>query len=440
MKVGFADGGRTTRPSGLQEQYLKTVLRDALSYARRRDYAGPDYVDGMSSKLLQSLPVDNKWLNLFVQETVKRAPVNLRPLFQVEARRNYKGSALFAMANQNVHDLRTDFDINGAGEPDGVDYKAEALELVEWLVENRSRGYSGFCGGHKHEIQHLHGRGVPNDPDVVSTSYAVKALLEAAEHDPTYADIARSAADFVIKDLDYREVDGGARINYHMNHPADHYTLNAAALGARLLLDLYDWFDVSEFERRARAILDDVASKQDEDGGWTYRLPPSSSHLSKDNHHNGFIIECFQRYHGVTGSSLYEETVDRALTFYRDVLFEPDGAPNFDERNAYPRDIHAGAQGILVFTSAGDLGRARQILEWTLDNLYAGDGRFYFRKHRFHTKRVTLMRWCQAWMAYAMSEHLLAASSLDGTSRSGTPIGADPGGDFRSDHPSNQST
>jgi hypothetical protein len=41
-------------------------------------------------------------------------------------------------------------------------------------------------------------------------------------------------------------------------------------------------------------------------------------------------------------------------------------------------------------------------------NMYAGDGRFYFRKYRFHTKRQVLMRWCQALMAYAISEYLRA--------------------------------
>lgn len=428
MTLASGDVGPTARVGDRREQDLLAVLRDTLGYARRRGYAGPDYADGMSSKLLEALPVDSKWLNLLVQESVKRAPVNLRPLLLVETRRNYKGSALFAMANLNVRTLRAHRDPSAILEADGVDYRAEARSLVEWLLDNRSRGYAGFCGGHNHEIQHLDGRGVPNDPDVVSTSYAVKALLEAATFDPSYADVARSAADFVVEDLNYREVDDGARIDYHMNHPEGRYTLNAGALGARLFLDLHDWFGDAAFERRARAILDHVASKQATDGGWTYRLPASSSHLSKDNHHNGFIIECFQRYHGVTGSARYEETVDRALSFYRDVLFEPDGAPNFDERNAYPRDIHASSQGILVFTYAGEFDLARRILEWTLDNLYAGGGRFYFRKHRFHTKRVTLMRWCQAWMAYAISEHLLAAPATDRAPRAAPRIGEGPGG------------
>lgn len=131
-----------------------------------------------------------------------------------------------------------------------------------------------------------------------------------------------------------------------------------------------------------------------------------------DNHHNGFIIECFQRYREVTGTREYEDVLSKALSFYRETLYEHNGAPNWDETDAYPRDIHAVSQGILVFTYAGEHEFARRILRWALNNLYGGDGRFYFRKHRFYTKRITLMRWCQAWMAYAMSEHLAASREL----------------------------
>ena len=68
---------------------------------------------------------------------------------------------------------------------------------------------------------------------------------------------------------------------------------------------------------------------------------------------------------------------------------------------------------MLVFTREGDLETAERILRWVLANLQVEEGRFYYRKYRHHTKRVTLMRWCQAWMAYATSELLLAARDAD---------------------------
>jgi len=126
-----------------------------------------------------------------------------------------------------------------------------------------------------------------------------------------------------------------------------------------------------------------------------------------DSHHNGFIIESFQRYRDVVGSDRYAETLESALSFYRNELFEPDGAPNFDEQNAYPRDIHASTQGILVFTREGEFDRAMRIVDWVLEHMQVRRGQFYYRAYKYHTKRVTLMRWCQAWMAYAVSELLV---------------------------------
>ena len=400
-----------------QQRDTAPLLAATLEYARERDYAGWDYVDGMSSRLLRALPVENKWLNLAVQETTKRAPINLRPLFLVEQRRNFKGTALFAMANGMAARLERE----GLLDPSpGVDYEAERRRLLEWLLENRSVGYSGFCGGHKHVIQGLHHQSQPNEPDLVSTSYAVKALLDGADLDPAFAAAARSAAEFTVEDMHYEEVDGGATVRYYPKHPDDSYTLNAGAITARMFVDLFEHFGDEEFLERGRQLLDYVAAAQTPIGGWYYRDPPEASHLSMDNHHNGFIVEALQRYHEVTGTERYRETLDDALSFYGERLFEADGAPNWDEDEAYPRDIHAAAQGILVYTYAGDLDFARRILAWTLENLYAGDGRFYYRVERLYTKRITLMRWCQAWMAYAVGELSLAEAELARGERDGS--------------------
>ncbi|KAB1189959.1 antibiotic ABC transporter permease [Haloferax sp. MBLA0076] len=395
------------------QQYVD-VLDDVLEYARDRDYSGWDYGDGMSSRVLHTIPFDNKWFNLAVQEFIKRSPVNVRPLFRVEQRRNFKGIALFAMANRTRAQIAPWFD--GAGDPER--YRSDAASLTEWLVDHQVTGYSGFGGSHRHRIQHPSGRSgpretVPNQPNLVSTSYGVKALLAGAEFDSRYPGIAKSAVDLAVEDLDYRPTDDGAVMDYYLTHPKDSYTLNALAIGARYFIELYDHFGDEEVRERAESVFDFVASKQTERGGWYYREPPTSSHLSMDNHHNGFIIESLLRYEHIVGSGRYDDEIARGLDFYARELFDEDGAPNFDEENAYPRDIHATAQGILVFTYAGQHELAARAIDWALENMYVPEeGRFYFRKHRFYTKRTTLMRWCQAWMAYALSEFV--ASTIAG--------------------------
>lgn len=389
-----------------------------LAYARERKYTGWDYADGLSSAYLQRVPVESKLLNLAVQEGIKRAPINLRPYFRVEKRRNYKGAALFAMANLDMYVLTGD-----------SRYAREARDLLEWLLEEDNDWCRGFCGGgHRHPLQDLSSETASTPGDVsgvVSTSYAVQALLQAAAvlEEPTYAQVARTATTFVFEDLDYTEFEEGARINYTAEKDAPNeltapYTLNANALGARLLLELGAYFENRQWREAGEAILEYVAGKQTATGGWMYTDPPTASHLSMDNFHNGFILESLLRHRQLTGSSRFDATIERGLSFYREELFEEDGAPNWDESSAYPRDVHAAAQGIITFTEAGDLDVARRIIDWTTDELYAGDGQFYYQKRRFYTKRFTLMRWCQAWMAYALSTYSRARYATDRTDES----------------------
>ena len=387
------DGSRS-----VSDPWATHHLVATLDYARERDYRGWDLYDGESSRLLRSIPVDNKWVNLVFQQTVRRSPVNIRPLLGVEQRRNFMGIALFAVANLRAY------------EATGRErFRKDAHELVDWLVENRSDGYRGFCGGHKHPLQGLSKRTLPNDPGIVGTTYAVKALLAAGEYiDTSYRNVALTAVHFVFEDLDYSIHPDGARIKYKPIDTGDHYTLNANALGARLLTNLYDVTGETGFHDGARNILDYVAAQQTEEGGWMYRDPPESSHLSLDNFHNGFVIESLLRYQEITGTERYADTLDDAVRFYRG-LFTDDGAPWFDEENEYPRDVHASAQGAVVFSMLDDRQFARRIIGWAVTNLSNQKGAFYHEQRRYYTKRTTLMRWCQAWMAHGISRYLTPA-------------------------------
>ena len=381
--------------------YLDHLL-SALSYARERDYTGWDLYDGESSRILRALPVDNKWLNLAFQQSVRRAPVNIRPLLLVEQRRNYMGAALFTMANLAAYELT-----------DNEGYRKEARELADWLVEERCRGYAGYCAAFPHSLQDLSGRCRPNTPDIVDTAMGVRALLAAGDAiDPKYRELALTAPAFVFEDLDYRETPDGevARVQYRTTDSGEPYTLNANALAAHLFLDCYERTDEQRLKEAATKILTYVASQQTPLGGWKYMDPSSASHLSMDNFHNGYIIDAFRKYDDVIRDGRFDETFDRAVTFYRNELFDENGAPHFDEKNVYPRDVHSSAVGALVFSRLGRVRFSRRILSWAIENLSDGNGRFYHEQRRFFCKRITLMRWCQAWMAYALGECLVDVS------------------------------
>ena len=396
--VGDGRWRDTSRERG--ERLAREQLEAVLDYARQRDYTGWDLYDGESSRLLNALP-DSKWLNLVFQQAVRRSPVNIRPLLMVEQRRNFMGSALFALANF------------AAAELTGQErYRTEGLELAEWLLAQDREGYAGYCGGHNHPVQGLDRRTPVEEPGVVGTAHAVRALLAASEYGGSrFVERARTAATFVFEELDYRPAETGARIDYKPGESGDTSTLNANALGARLLLDLYAAFGEDRYREAAASILEYVAAHQTDRGGWYYRADPSTSHLSMDSFHNGFILEAFLRHRELCGDR-FADTFDRAVPFYRG-LFETDGAPRWDESSAYPRDIHASAQGVIVFSLLGDADTSRRLLRWAVENLSDGQGRFYHEKRRLYTKRTTLMRWSQAWMAYALGVHLRRVGPLE---------------------------
>jgi hypothetical protein len=151
-----------------------------------------------------------------------------------------------------------------------------------------------------------------------------------------------------------------------------------------------------------------VVSCQTDYGAWFYADPPHDSYVKHDNYHTGFVLSSLLQYMDVTNDDRWREVYTRGLEFYEQNLFLSNGAPKWRDDFVYPMDIHGAAQGILNFTLASEeipsrIEMAQHIFEWVTRTLLSAEGRFYYQKGRFLTKRYTLMRWCQAWMCYALS-------------------------------------
>lgn len=373
------------------------ALSEAFAFAAEREFRGWDYSDGMSSPVRAYLPGEHDWVNLAIQEIVKRAPVNLRPAFGIPRRRNFKGCGLFASGAVTAYELT------------GRESFLEAAErLVEWL--DAAAREEPFGWGHNHELQVPARRISRNTPNIVSTTYIVRAMMALARHAPVPEyDRLPDRVDTLVREHLLDRPASGPRLRYDPGAPEGTYVLNANALGGALLVELAKEFDRPDLRELGEELLDYVVSCQHPLGGWEYMDPPEASHLSMDNHHTGFIVESLLRHRVCTGSDRYDEHFERGRAFYRDVLFDADGAPRWDERNRYPRDIHGAAQGIVTFGLADQPEFASRIVGWTLERMYR-DGRFYYRKGRIHTRRFTLMRWGQAWMVYALSRYLGATA------------------------------
>jgi hypothetical protein len=74
-------------------------------------------------------------------------------------------------------------------------------------------------------------------------------------------------------------------------------------------------------------------------------------------------------------------------------------------------DIHSPAQLIITASKLGKFIENKdlidKVLNWTIENMQAKKGYFFYQKKKYSTSRIPYMRWAQAWMFYAMSEYLL---------------------------------
>lgn len=403
-----------SRCAPLRETPLVGILRSLLGYARARDYEGWDHRDGPNSVARRLVPVRSRTLDRALRVAVEASPIEVRPYLGVFPRRTPVGSALFVLSNLACRDLLASLDLTA-----DVDLAGEARSLARSLLVEDVPDAEGFCVGHDHR-RDPDGRVFgPETPSVEATALAVRALTTGERSVPRwparYVAAARSARRFVVEDLDYRDVADGAVVDSTpgSDEPAPPDVLG---LSGRLLLDLYDLDDDGDCRRRAEALLDHAASHQHPSGGWRLdgRRPMPARRV-------GRLVGAFLRHRAVTGSDRYAGVIPPALSFYRESAFGADGAPNWSSTRRYPRDVRAGARGVLTFAAAGALDDAEHVLGWTLSNLYHagerddGDGegdraRVYRRIGRVFTDRTTLMEWGQAWTCYAVAEYLRRAS------------------------------
>lgn len=335
-------------------------------------------------------------------------PVNLRPWLGTQRSRNPKGIALFALAylrRYRVWGRQADL--------------REAAGLLAWLAENNSPGYSGKCWGYDHAWQSVHFYAPKYSPNIVVTGNVAYAFLEAFEvtGEPQYLETARSVVDFMLTDL-AAPVQTPQMRNIGYVPGSQWGVLNINGLAAAILIWVWQHTREPRLKAEARRLIAFLVDKQTDYGAWHYAWPAQTSNVKHDNYHTGNVLDWILDYSRRSGDESFLPNYERGLIFYRDHLFLPDGAPKWMSHKEYPFDAHSAAQGIVTFAKAAleldpsYLAQARRVAKWAVENMQSPAGYFYYQKGRFWTKKYTLMRWCNAWMAFGLSSLLLAEKQL----------------------------
>lgn len=381
-----------------------TALLHLLAHARQNHYRGYNKHDGLMSPLLHRLLGRSRWGRLIAIQTIMRSPVNIRPLFAVPKTRNPKGSGLFAQASLDASICLENHQL----------YQ-QAEEILQWLRENRSTGFSGMSWGYQYPWQDVGFFAPAGFPNRVVTCWIGFAFARAYEisHNPDFLEVCRDICTF-LSDSPNRIIDTETELclSYVPDPGVTWAVMDVSALCGKM----YALCGIADDDRQmlaaAKRCMTYVINRQTEYGAWYYTDPPKDSHILHDNYHTGIILDCILDYMTLTKDWTHLPGYIKGLDYYRDQLFLPNGAPKWMNNQVYPHDIHGAAQGIITFSKASRLNRnslnqAEGILNWTMANLYnPQNGSFWYQKTHFFTKKFTLLRWCNAWMARALAEYL----------------------------------
>jgi hypothetical protein len=246
-------------------------------------------------------------------------------------------------------------------------------------------------------------------PTIVWSSLIGLAFLEAYEvlGKREYLDIAISIGEW-IKRLPRERTSRGTCLSYV---PFKQISIhNSNLLGAALLARIAaHTSDHEATELASRAVIYSC-TRQNPDGSWFYGEMPMYHWI--DNFHTGYNLDCLRLYIDSTGDWDYQASLQRGFLYFKSHFFCNDGRPKYYHNRVRPVDIQCAAQAIdtLAFFSDFDveaLQLAVKVARWTVDNMQATDGHFYYRDLGWKKVKAPMFHWGQGTMFKSLA-HLLS--------------------------------
>jgi hypothetical protein len=335
-----------------------------------------------------------------------RSPVNVRRYFGIPKTINPKGIGLFAHAYLDCYRLYHD-----------ETFLEEAIRLLSWLEQKASKDYGGLSWGYQYPWQDVGFFAPAHFPNRVVTCWIGFSFYKAWEitKKDSYLEICCGICRF-LRDAPNRLIDTADELclSYVPDKSVTWAVMDVSALAGKMFALTGTAISDKGLLSDAKRCMQFIVNRQTDYGAWYYTDPPQGSPIIHDNYHTGIILDCIYDYMAAVNNMEYSQQYEKGLQYYADNLFLKSGAPKWMNNKIYPYDIHGSAQGTISFSKASKtfpdyLSLAENSLLWTMKNLYSEKtGQFWYQKTRWYTKRFTLMRWCNAWMAYALATFLTA--------------------------------
>jgi len=405
---------------------ISAALGRLDAWIESESFQGWDPYDALNSPLLRVAANRNRVLGAAIVQSIRRSPLNIRPLLAIRKGYNPKAMGLF-LATYAQKFLAT--------RQDG--YLERVRFFYDWLRENASPGYAGYCWGYNFDWPNRAFFAPAGTPTIVNTAFIGLCLLSA---DPVLrasaakagaADqvnpcldgkdlgrtchslqIARNACNFILDNLQtLRPSDEETCFSYT---PLDRrFVHNANLLGAWLLAAVYARTGEEHLARNARAAARFTARRQRPDGSWVYG--PARNDQWVDNFHTGYVLVTLKSISALLRTHEFDSTVQTGYWFWKTRMFESTCIPKYFPHKTYPIDIHSVAQAILTFLHFSDVDpeaaeHGGKVALWAIRNMQDREGFFYYQRHRTFTTRIPYIRWAQAWMQQALTRLTVPAS------------------------------
>jgi hypothetical protein len=384
-------GGNTA----LKSQIFESITR-LSGWLEKNDYKGYDTFDGLSAKFARPFTFNSRFLQTVLQQGVRRFPLNLRPLLGVPKGHSTKGMGFLARGWIRLHQATGD-----------AVWSERAKFALQWLSDHQSPGYNGACWGNHFDYQSRSFYLPKNMPTIVWTSLIGHAFLDGYDHfkDEKYLQIAVSACEHIMKDLDKYPDGEGTCISYIPG--AKSLVHNANTLGGSLLARTYAHTSNESYRELAQRAIQYTAQYQRPDASWYYGEKANLHWV--DNFHTAYVLDCFKFYSDYTGDGRFEKNMATGYEYWKKIFFLRDGTPRYYDHKTLPIDIQCSSQAIdtLVFFHDRDpenLPLAIKVAEWTIANMQDRTGYFYYRRYSpWVVNKTPTLHWGQATMLCALA-------------------------------------
>lgn len=365
------------------------------SWVERADWKAYDTFDGLASPYARYLTLNRPFLKQVWQQGVRRFPINLRPLLGIKPSVSSKAMGFFAQGYLRLHQTYRN-----------PDFLKKAEYCLQWLIDNRSPNFSGYCWGNHFDYQHRAGSIPKGLPTIVWTGLIGHAFADAYDSlgEKRYLEVALSVCDFIANELGHVEFDDSTYLSYYPG--ATHFVHNSNVIGAGILARMHRHSPSSGYLQLSKRAMRWTMKEQLPNGGWYYGVGPRFAWV--DSFHTGYVLEATDVYSRYSNDPEYDSNLRKGFEFYIATFFEADGTPRYYSNKRSPLDIQCSSQGIQTLVNLrrlhpGSVDLARRVADWTICNMQDPSGYFYYRKYPLIINKTATMHWGQATMFAALA-------------------------------------